>query len=251
MGWLRSRGPRRRCADLGSRRAGALEHLGVVQTVTGDYPAAAASLTRALELFRDLGDRHGEAGALINLGEPRHTAKPAITTPKRSASSAPSTHRSSKHGRSKESDDVTARKETPAKAPHTCDKPSPSTSASEPLKPSASKRRSTNLALLTRISCDCLRHFPGVGRERTASSQCRRPGTSGPVLDRRRRGRRPARPALLRPRPEPRPRRRPQRPHPALELRSRRGNVNRLKMLKRQMYGRATFGLLRKRVLLR
>jgi len=28
------------------------------------------------------------------------------------------------------------------------------------------------------------------------------------------------------------------------------GNVNRLKMLKRQMYGRATFGLLRKRVLL-
>ena len=28
------------------------------------------------------------------------------------------------------------------------------------------------------------------------------------------------------------------------------GNVNRLKMIKRQMYGRATFGLLRKRVLL-
>jgi transposase len=28
------------------------------------------------------------------------------------------------------------------------------------------------------------------------------------------------------------------------------GNVNRLKMLKRQMYGRATFGLLRKRILL-
>jgi transposase len=28
------------------------------------------------------------------------------------------------------------------------------------------------------------------------------------------------------------------------------GNVNRLKMLKRQMYGRATFELLRKRVLL-
>ena len=28
------------------------------------------------------------------------------------------------------------------------------------------------------------------------------------------------------------------------------GNVNRLKMLKRQMYGRATFDLLRKRVLL-
>jgi transposase len=28
------------------------------------------------------------------------------------------------------------------------------------------------------------------------------------------------------------------------------GNVNRIKMIKRQMYGRASFGLLRKRVIL-
>jgi tetratricopeptide (TPR) repeat protein len=41
----------------------------VVQRLTGDYPAATASLTQALELFRDLGDRHGQAGASINLGE--------------------------------------------------------------------------------------------------------------------------------------------------------------------------------------
>jgi tetratricopeptide (TPR) repeat protein len=41
----------------------------VVQRLTGDHPAATASLTQALELFRDLGDRHGQAGALINLGE--------------------------------------------------------------------------------------------------------------------------------------------------------------------------------------
>jgi tetratricopeptide (TPR) repeat protein len=39
--------------------------------VTGDYLAAAASLTRALELFRDLGERRGEAGTSINLGELR------------------------------------------------------------------------------------------------------------------------------------------------------------------------------------
>ena len=45
--------------------------------------------------------------------------------------------------------------------------------------------------------------------------------------------------------------RRPQRPHPAPGAQeSFEGNVNRLKMLKHQMYGRATFGLLRKRVLL-
>ena len=50
-------------------QACALNHLGVVQWLTGDYPAAAASLTQALELFRELGDRQGQAGASINLGE--------------------------------------------------------------------------------------------------------------------------------------------------------------------------------------
>ena len=49
-------------------QAGALNELGLLQRVTGDYPAAAASLTRALELYRGLGDRLGQASALDNLG---------------------------------------------------------------------------------------------------------------------------------------------------------------------------------------
>ena len=36
---------------------------------TGDYPAAAASLTQALGMFRDLGHRYGQAEVLNNLGE--------------------------------------------------------------------------------------------------------------------------------------------------------------------------------------
>jgi tetratricopeptide (TPR) repeat protein len=56
-------------ADLRVGQPWALQGLGVVQRLTGDYPAATASLTRALELFRDLRDRHGQAGASINLGE--------------------------------------------------------------------------------------------------------------------------------------------------------------------------------------
>ena len=57
-------------SDLGDRRgqAWALHQLGVVQWLTGDYPAAAASLTRAQQVFRDLGDRRGQAWALKQLG---------------------------------------------------------------------------------------------------------------------------------------------------------------------------------------
>ena len=56
--------------DLGDRlgQAWALLQVGAVQRRTGDYPAAAASSTRALELFGDLGDRHGQAWALLQLG---------------------------------------------------------------------------------------------------------------------------------------------------------------------------------------
>ena len=49
-------------------QAGALTQLGIVQWLTGDYPAATASLTRALGLYRDLGDRPGQASALTQLG---------------------------------------------------------------------------------------------------------------------------------------------------------------------------------------
>src|SRR6266536_4293109 len=45
-----------------------LNQLGIVQELTGDYPAAAASLTRALQLSGDLGDRRGQAWALKQLG---------------------------------------------------------------------------------------------------------------------------------------------------------------------------------------
>ena len=40
-----------------------------MQQLTGDYPAAAASHQQALELFRDLGERLGQAEALNSLGE--------------------------------------------------------------------------------------------------------------------------------------------------------------------------------------
>jgi tetratricopeptide (TPR) repeat protein len=56
--------------DLDDRygQAWTLEGLGVVQWRTGDYPAATASLTRALELFDDLGDQDGQAWTLEGLG---------------------------------------------------------------------------------------------------------------------------------------------------------------------------------------
>ena len=45
-----------------------LNQLGMVQWLTGDYPAATANLTKALQLFRDLDDEHGQACALHDLG---------------------------------------------------------------------------------------------------------------------------------------------------------------------------------------
>ena len=57
--------------DLGHRygQANAIGNLGVVQSRTGDYPAAAASLTQALGMFRDLGDREAQAEVLNDLGD--------------------------------------------------------------------------------------------------------------------------------------------------------------------------------------
>ena len=57
----------RRTGDRAGQ-ADALNELGLLHRVTGDYPAAAASLTRALELYRGLGDRLGQASALDQLG---------------------------------------------------------------------------------------------------------------------------------------------------------------------------------------
>ena len=68
-------------------------------------------------------------------------------------------------------------------------------------------------------------------------------------LARPRRGRRPARTAHLRHRDPPGSGRRHRRAHAALSSGPVEGNVNRLKAIKRQMYGRASLDLLRKRVI--
>ena len=49
-------------------QAGALNELGLLQQMTGAHPAAAASLTQALELYCGVGDRLGQASALDQLG---------------------------------------------------------------------------------------------------------------------------------------------------------------------------------------
>jgi tetratricopeptide (TPR) repeat protein len=56
--------------DLGDRRgeASALAYLGVVRRLTSKYPDAARDLKQALGIFRDLGDRGGEAEVLNETG---------------------------------------------------------------------------------------------------------------------------------------------------------------------------------------
>ena len=49
-------------------QAWVLNDLGLLQQLTGDYPAAAASHQRALELHRDLGNLAGVADTMNNLG---------------------------------------------------------------------------------------------------------------------------------------------------------------------------------------
>jgi len=58
---------------LGDRpgEAGALNELGAVQHLAGDFLAAAEALEEALSIHRDLGDRQGQANVLCNLGPVR------------------------------------------------------------------------------------------------------------------------------------------------------------------------------------
>ena len=42
-----------------------------MRELTGDYPAAAQALEQALGIYRDLGDRLGQANALSDLGDVR------------------------------------------------------------------------------------------------------------------------------------------------------------------------------------
>jgi hypothetical protein len=59
--------------DLGDRlgQANALHGLGVVAERTGPYPAAAGALEEALGIYRDLGDRLGQTRFLMRLGQVR------------------------------------------------------------------------------------------------------------------------------------------------------------------------------------
>jgi tetratricopeptide (TPR) repeat protein len=59
--------------DLGDRlgQANVLDHLGAVRWGTGDYRGAAQVLEQALGIYRDLGDQLGQANALRDLGQAR------------------------------------------------------------------------------------------------------------------------------------------------------------------------------------
>jgi tetratricopeptide (TPR) repeat protein/transcriptional regulator with XRE-family HTH domain len=48
--------------------AGALDELGLLHEITGDYPSATARLAQAVELYRELGDLRGQVYALNHLG---------------------------------------------------------------------------------------------------------------------------------------------------------------------------------------
>ena len=58
-----------RQAEDRAGQAIALSELGVLAWLTGDHPAAAASLARALALYRDVGDLPGQANILNQLGQ--------------------------------------------------------------------------------------------------------------------------------------------------------------------------------------
>jgi len=49
--------------------ANALHILGIVRGLTGDHPAATACYEQALERYREVGDRTGEAELLNNMGD--------------------------------------------------------------------------------------------------------------------------------------------------------------------------------------
>jgi tetratricopeptide (TPR) repeat protein/transcriptional regulator with XRE-family HTH domain len=60
--------------DLGDQlgQANALNYLGIVRCLTGDYPAAAQAQEEALSSYRDLSDRRGQANSLKELGVVRY-----------------------------------------------------------------------------------------------------------------------------------------------------------------------------------
>jgi hypothetical protein len=55
--------------DPPAQEADALTELGIVQSMAGDVAAARKALTGAIEIFKQLDDRSGEARATCMLGE--------------------------------------------------------------------------------------------------------------------------------------------------------------------------------------
>jgi hypothetical protein len=112
--------------DLGepAGQAGALNELGLVQQLTGDYSAASASHQRALRLYRDLSSRDGLADVPNTLGELAHQTRPGsgpvITTARRWPSPASWARRWKKHVPWKESAAATSKTATPLAAPPPC-----------------------------------------------------------------------------------------------------------------------------------
>jgi tetratricopeptide (TPR) repeat protein/transcriptional regulator with XRE-family HTH domain len=63
----------RAATDLGDRsgQAAALDELGYIRLLMGDYPGAATALAEALDIVRETGDRYGQAWVLDHVGEMR------------------------------------------------------------------------------------------------------------------------------------------------------------------------------------
>ena len=59
------------CREIGDRHGEAwnLNGLGAGRSMTGDYPQAIGLQQQALSMFQELGDRNGEAFALLELGD--------------------------------------------------------------------------------------------------------------------------------------------------------------------------------------
>src|SRR6266851_3483506 len=135
----------------GALEASAIHYLGLVQLLTGHYPAAATSVRLALQLNRELGCRFREAETLTFLGD---LAAPAADTGQalrqllRRPGRRPPGRACPKRKRPpwKASAGSTSRTAIPAKQPAACARPSSSTSAPGTRPPSGSSTRSPTTA---------------------------------------------------------------------------------------------------------
>ena len=57
--------------------ADTLDSIAFVYTESGDYPRAIDHYEQALAVYRQIGDTHGEALSLLNLGDAQHAASHA------------------------------------------------------------------------------------------------------------------------------------------------------------------------------